>query len=227
MSASAISLKGERTPRFYDSIVGKKVVMAVSGFLLFGFVLAHLLGNLQFFEGPAKMDAYARFLHIEPVLLWAARLTLLAAVGAHIWSAVQLALRKQAARPIGYVKKKAVISTYASRTMYWSGPIVGSFIIYHLLDFTFGVVNPGHQEGMVFQNVVHSFENPLIAGFYIFSIALLCTHLFHGAWSMLQSLGVGSPRYTPFLKTLAGGLSILIFLGFISIPISVLVGYRG
>ena len=227
MSASAISLVGERTPRFYDSVVGKKVVMAVSGFLLFGFVLAHLLGNLQFFEGQAKMDAYARFLHIEPVLLWAARITLLAAVGAHIWSAVQLALRKQAARPVGYVKKKAIISTYASRTMYWSGPIVGSFIVYHLLDFTFGVVNPGHQEGMVFQNIVHSFQNPLIAGFYIFSMALLCTHLFHGAWSMLQSLGIGSPRYTPFLKTLAGGLSILIFLGFISIPISVLIGFRG
>ena len=227
ISASGISLSGERTPRFLASVVGKKVVMAVSGFLLFGFVLAHLLGNLQFFEGPAKMDAYARFLRIEPAILWAARLTLLAAVAAHIWSAVQLALRKQAARPIGYLKKKAVSSTYASRTMYWSGPIVGSFIVYHLLDFTLGVVNPGYQEGKVFQNVVHSFENPLIAGFYIFSMALLCTHLFHGAWSMLQTLGIGSPRYTPFLKTLAGGLSIVIFLGFISIPISVLLGFRG
>ena len=227
MSASVVHLTGERSARFYDSIIGKKVVMAVSGVLLFGFVLAHLLGNLQFFEGAEKMNAYGRLLRVEPALLWGARIGLLAAVSAHIWSAVQLALRKREARPIGYVKKKAVTSTYASRTMYWSGPIVGVFIVYHLLDFTLGKVNPGYREGMVFENVVRSFENPLISSFYILSMALLCMHLFHGAWSMLQTLGFGSPRYTPVLKTLAGAVSILIFLGFISIPISVLLGFRG
>ena len=121
MSATAVGLTGERA-RFYDSTIGKKVVMAVSGIALFLFVIAHLVGNLQFFEGPAKMNAYGRFLRVEPALLWAARLGLLVMVLAHIWSAIQLAVRKQDARPVGYVKKKAIASSYASRTMYWSWP---------------------------------------------------------------------------------------------------------
>lgn len=221
MSATAVGLPGARSTSFYGSIVGKKVVMAVSGLVLFLFVLGHLLGNLQFFEGADKMNAYGRLLRVEPVLLWAVRLTLLAMVGAHIWSAVQLALIKKAARPVGYVKKKPIASTYASRTMYWSGPIVLSFIIYHLLDFTLGVANPGFQEGMPYENIMRGFSNPLVAGFYILSMALLCTHLFHGAWSMLQTLGVGSPRYTPLLKSAAAVISIGIFLGFISIPLYV------
>jgi succinate dehydrogenase / fumarate reductase cytochrome b subunit len=226
MSTTVVGLSDERAAHFYDSTIGRKVVMAVSGIVLFLFVIAHLLGNLQFFEGPEKMAAYGRFLRVEPVLLWAARIMLLVMVVAHIWSSVLLALRKSDARPTGYVKKKAIASSYASRTMYWSGPIIAAFIIYHLLDFTFGVVNPGYQEGAIYENMVRSFQQPVIALFYIVAMALLCLHLSHGIWSMFQTLGVGSVRLTPVLKKLAAVISILIFLGFVSIPLSVLTGLK-
>lgn len=226
MSASAVGLADERTARFYGSTVGKKAVMAVSGIALFLFVIAHLVGNLQFFEGPEKMAAYGRFLRVEPALLWTARIGLLVMVALHIWSSVLLALRKNEARPQGYVKKKAVSSTYASRTMYWSGPIVAAFIVYHLLDLTLGVVNPGYQEGAIYENMVRSFRNPAVSIFYVVAMGMLCMHLFHGAWSMFQTLGFSSPRYTPLLKSLAAVVSILIFLGFVSIPLSVLTGLK-
>lgn len=226
MSATAVGLTGERSARFYDSTIGKKAVMAVSGILLFGFVIAHLIGNLQFFEGPEKLDAYGRLLRFEPSLLWAARVSLIVMVVAHIWSSILLAVRKTESRPTGYVKKKAIASSYASRTMYWSGPIIAVFVIYHLLDFTLGVVNPGYQEGHVYANVVHSFQNPIVAIFYIVAMALLCLHLSHGMWSMFQTLGLGSPRYTPLLKSLARLVAVLIFLGFVSIPLSVLTGLK-
>jgi succinate dehydrogenase / fumarate reductase cytochrome b subunit len=226
MSAIAAGVSGVGAARFYDSTIGKKVVMAVSGIALFGFVLAHLLGNLQFFEGPEKMNAYGRFLRIEPALLWSARVGLLAMVLAHIWSSIQLVLRKQQARPVGYVKKKAIASSYASRTMYWSGPIIAAFVIYHLLDFTFGTLNPGYREGAVYENIVRSFSNPVVAIFYIVAMAMLCTHLWHGLWSMFQTLGLASPTHTPTIKRLAGIISILIFLGFTSIPLAVLTGLK-
>lgn len=226
MSASAVGLGDERTARFYASTVGQKAVMAVSGVALFLFVIAHLVGNLQFFEGPEKMAAYGRFLRVEPALLWTARIGLLVMVGLHIWSSVLLALRKREARPTRYVKKEAVSSTYASRTMYWSGPIVAAFIIYHLLDLTLGVVNPGYQEGAIYENMVRSFRNPAVSLFYVVAMGMLCMHLFHGAWSMFQTLGFSSPRYTPLLKSLAAVVSILIFVGFVSIPLSVLTGLK-
>jgi succinate dehydrogenase / fumarate reductase cytochrome b subunit len=226
MSAIAAGLSGERAARFYDTTIGQKVVMAVSGIALFLFVIAHLLGNLQFFEGPEKMNAYGRFLRIEPALLWAARLGLLVMVLAHIWSAVRLALRKMEARPVRYVKKKAIASGYASRTMYWSGPIIAVFVIYHLLDFTFGTLNPGYQEGAVYENIVRSFSNPVVAIFYIVAMAMLCTHLSHGLWSMFQTLGVASPTQKPTIKRLAAVIAIAIFLGFSSIPLAVLTGLK-
>jgi succinate dehydrogenase / fumarate reductase cytochrome b subunit len=226
MSATAIGLSQGRASRFYDSSVGKKAVMAVTGVVLFGFIIGHLLGNLQFFEGPDQLNAYSRFLHSNLGLLWGARIALLAAVSLHIASAISLALRKREARPVGYVRKQAIASNYASRTMYWSGPIIAAFVIYHLLDFTFGVVNPGYQEGEVYTNVVRSFQNPAIGAFYILAMLLLCLHLQHGIWSMFQTLGLFHPRYTPLLKRASAVIAILIFLGFVSLPVAVLTGLR-
>lgn len=226
MSATALGLADGRSERFYDSTIGKKAVMAISGIVLFLFVIAHMIGNLQFFEGPEKMAAYARLLRVEPGLLWAARIILLIMVIAHIWSATLLAIRKSQARPQRYVKKKAVASSYAARTMYWSGPIIAAFVVYHLLDFTFGVVNPGYQEGAVYENIVLSFQQPAVAIFYIFAMALLCMHLWHGAWSIFQTLGFSSPRYTPLLKFCAALISLVIFAGFVSIPLSVMTGLK-
>ena len=224
MSATSVGLPNQRSQRFYSSTVGKKAVMAVSGCILFLFVLGHLAGNLQIYEGPEKLNDYSRFLHSMPGLLWGARITLMVMVVLHIWSSIQLAIRNNAARPTGYIKKKAAGSTYASRTMYWSGPIILAFVIYHLLDFTFGTVNPNFQEGNVYSNVVASFQLPLVSAFYILAMLLLCMHLYHGLWSMFQSLGVHPPHYTPTLKRSAAVVAILIAVGNISIPVSVITG---
>ena len=198
--------------------------MAVSGMILFLFVLGHLVGNLQIYEGPEKLNNYARFLRSMPALLWGVRLTLIVTVLLHIWSSLQLARLKFDARPTGYVKKKATQSSYASRTMYWSGPIILAFVIYHLLDFTFGTVNPHFQEGDVYANVIASFQFVPVSAFYIVAMLLLCMHLYHGLWSMFQSLGFSHPRYTPMLKLGAAVVAILIAAGNISIPVSVLAG---
>jgi succinate dehydrogenase / fumarate reductase cytochrome b subunit len=220
MSAATLSAEP-----FYSSTVGKKAVMAVSGCILFLFVVGHLAGNLQIYEGPAKLNDYSRLLHSMPALLWGARVTLLGMVALHIWSSIQLALRNRAARPAGYVQKRSAGSSYASRTMYWSGPIILVFVIYHLLDFTFGTLNPNYQEGNVYANVVASFQAPLISAFYILAMLLLATHLYHGLWSMFQSLGFHPPRFTRALKRGAAAVAMLIAAGNISIPIAVLAGW--
>jgi len=221
---TALAVAERRPASFYTSTVGKKAVMAVSGLVLFLFVVGHLIGNLQIYEGPEKLNNYARFLRSMPALLWGVRITLIAMVVLHIWSSVQLAWLKFDARPTGYVKKKATQSSYASRTMYWSGPIILAFVIYHLLDFTFGTVNPSFQEGNVYANVVASFQLIPVSVFYVIAMLLLATHLYHGLWSMFQSLGFSHPRYTPVLKRSAAVVAIFIAAGNISIPLSVLAG---
>lgn len=210
---------------FYSSTVGKKAAMAVSGAVLFLFVAAHLAGNLQIYEGPQKLNDYSRMLHSMPALLWGARVGLLGMVVLHIWSAIQLVVRNYEARPIGYVRKKAAGSTYAARTMYWSGPIILAFVIYHLLDFTFGTVNPNYQEGDVYGNVVSSFQVPLISAFYILAMLLLCMHLYHGLWSMFQSLGWLKDSNRRVFQRAAAAVALFVAAGNISIPISVLAGW--
>lgn len=224
MSSIAIGLRDNKAVRFWDSTNGKKAVMAVSGVVLFLFVLGHMLGNLQFFEGPRQFNNYAVLLRTLPEALWGIRIVLLIMVLLHIVAATQLVLRKKQARPIGYAKKQNTLSTYASRTMYWSGPILLAFIIYHLLDFTFGTVNPNYVEGDVYHNVIASFSHPIISIWYIFSMLLLALHLRHGIWSMLQSLGLSLPPHTELLKKAALVLAIVIFVGFVSIPLSVMTG---
>jgi succinate dehydrogenase / fumarate reductase cytochrome b subunit len=198
--------------------------MAVSGLVLSMFVLVHLAGNLQIFLGPEVFDGYSRKLHDLPELLWPIRIVLLVAVLLHIWSAVELAVIKRDARPIGYERYSPRASSYASRTMYMSGPILVAFIIYHLMQFTFGTGGTAFDPGDPYSNVVAGFHNPWIAGFYILAMGLLCLHLRHGLWSMFQTLGMQYPQYLPRLRSAAGILAVLIFLGFISIPIAVFAG---
>jgi succinate dehydrogenase / fumarate reductase, cytochrome b subunit len=201
-------------------------VMAVTGAILFLFVIGHLLGNLQVFEGPAKLNAYGAFLHSIGEVLWPVRIVLLLAVALHIIATVQLALRKKRARPIGYSRKQAIASSYASRTMYWSGPIVLAFIIFHLLHLTAGYVHPGaaYIEGDVYHNVVSGFQVWWVSLSYIVAICLLGLHLRHGLWSMFQTVGIHQPQHTARLKKAAMVIAVLIVLGYISIPISVLLG---
>lgn len=226
MSAIAVNVPSERGFRFLQTTVGKKVVMAVTGILLFGFLVAHMAGNLQFFAGAEALNHYALQLRTVPALLWGMRLGLLLAAILHIVSSVQLALLARAARPISYAKRKPVGSTYASRTMYWSGPIVAAFVVYHLMHLTWGVGGTDWEDLRPYENVVAGFSNPVVSIFYIFAMVLLTMHLYHGLWSMFQTLGAAHPRYTPKLKLAAKIFSIVLFLGFISVPVAVLAGVR-
>ena len=220
-----------RAVRFYEAPIGKKVVMALTGVMLFGYVVAHLLGNLQIYSSnPQQINVYAAFLH-NPAnvgLLWGARVALLIAVILHIVASIQLWQMKRNARPQGYVKKDEAATSYASRTMMWSGPIVAAFVIFHVLHLTAGQVVPLHELGPnqpdVRANVIAGFSNPLISGFYILAMILLCMHLYHGLWSMFQSLGFHHPRHTPKLQKGAAIFAILIAIGNCSIPLAVMAG---
>lgn len=210
---------------FWNTTNGKKAVMAVSGVILSLFVFGHLAGNLQIFLGPEAYDNYSRTLHELPELLWPVRIVLLISVLAHIWSAIELAVIKREARPDRYQVYTSSASTYASRTMYWSGPIIAAFVVYHLMQFTFGAGGTPFDPTDPYGNVVEGFRNPAIAGFYVLAMALLCLHLRHGLWSMFQSLGLNHPRMTPRLKRAAAVIAVLVFLGFSSIPFAVLTGF--
>ena len=232
MSTIAIS-PIHRAVRFYEAPIGKKAVMAVTGLVLFGYVVAHLLGNLQIYSSdPEQINRYAAFLHSPSNVgfLWGARIVLLAAVVLHIVSSIQLWNLKRAARPVSYVKKDDAATSYASRTMMWSGPIVAAFVIFHVLHLTVGAVVPLQDVNgnpatpNVHANVISGFQIPAISGFYILAMILLCMHLYHGLWSMFQSLGFSHPRYTPKLKKGAAIFAILIAIGNCSVPIAVMTG---
>lgn len=227
MATTVVEVSPVRPARFWASTNGKKAVMAVTGFILILFVIGHMLGNLQVFEGPKTLNAYGHFLHSVPEILWAVRIVLIVSVVLHIFASIQLALRKSQARPVAYARRQNVASSYASRTMYWSGPILLAFVIYHLLNFTAGAIHPGATfvEGDVYHNVVSGFQVWWVSAWYVFSMVLLGLHLRHGAWSMFQSIGFNHPRHTPILKKAAWVFAIVIAGGYISIPVAVMLGF--
>jgi succinate dehydrogenase / fumarate reductase cytochrome b subunit len=210
--------------RFYDSSIGKKAVMAVTGLVLFGFLILHMLGNLQVFLGREVMNHYAETLHGNPGLLWVARVVLLVSVVLHTWAAIQLTAVKTAARPVAYVKPGNVQGSTGSRTMMLSGPVIALFVIGHLLHFTTGTIHPQFVELHAYENVITGFANPIAAGLYIVAMILVGFHLSHGIWSMFQSIGFSHPRYMPLIKKFAGVFSWILIAGFISVPIAVLAG---
>lgn len=211
---------------FFRSTIGKKVVMAVTGLILFGFVLGHMIGNLQVYLGPAALNAYALWLRelLHGAGLWIARSVLMASVVLHIWSATSLTFESRAARPIGYRKWEPQASTYASRTMRWSGVILLAFVIYHLMHFTFGNAHPDFVPGDVYHNFVAGFRVVPVALFYIVANVLLGLHLRHGVWSMLRTLGLAHPRYMRFAQGGAALFAAVVVLGNVSFPIAVLAG---
>jgi len=221
----------------YRSAVGKKAVMAVTGIILFGFVVVHMIGNLKLYErgefhGVRYLDAYGYFLrHMgEPLvpaytLLWIVRSILLVAVVLHIWAAWQVTRVSQAARPRDYVSRPKIHTTYAARTMRWGGVIILLFVIYHLLHFTTGTVHPDFQEGNVYHNVVTGFSVWYVSLFYIVAQVALGFHLYHGLWSMFQSLGWNHPRYNRWRNGFAHAFAWIITLGNISFPVAVLAGW--
>ena len=228
MSAVAINSTLARGVFFYRTTIGKKVVMAVTGLILFGFLIGHMAGNLQFFLGREALNSYAEHLHELAGLLWTARIVLLLSVFLHILAAIQLVNLQRAARPVSYYKRTAVGSTYASRTMYWSGPIIAIFVVYHLLHMTLGVsgIHPHFEHLNAYDNVVYGFSQPLVTIAYTIAMILVGMHLYHGIWSMFQSLGLSHPRYTPKLRVFAKVFSVLLIIGFLAVPLAVLAGYH-
>jgi len=224
----------------FRSSLGKKFIMAVSGFVLFLFVIGHLAGNLQIFLGREAINRYGHFLQTNPELIWPARLFLLLIVSLHIWAAAKLSLENKAARPLGYDQYQPVGSSYASRTMLMSGLIVFVFVVYHILHFTVQVqcINLTGKDFQkfvettgeakrhdIFNMMVVGFRNAWVSGFYILGMALLYLHLSHGASSMFQSIGWKNRAYGPVLDKLARIVAVLIFLGYCSIPVAILCGY--
>jgi succinate dehydrogenase / fumarate reductase cytochrome b subunit len=216
-----------------DTTIGKKMVMAVSGLVLFGFVIGHMLGNLQIFLGPKPFNEYSKFLHDTPTLLWGTRLALLVAVVAHILSATQLTILNRSARPIAYKKKKSRTTSYAARTMVWGGLIVLFYIFYHIAHLTLGFTKglgyehlPNDANGLpdVYFNVVQSFKVPWCAGLYVAANVVLGFHLYHGSWSLLQSLGLSHRRYDETVRSAASAIALATTAGFLAVPIAVYLG---
>jgi len=212
---------------FLGSTIGRKVVMAVTGLVLFGFVFAHMLGNLQMFlPDHEAINHYGTFLRemLHGGGIWVARLVLLSSVGLHIWAAWSLTRTSFKARPVPYKVVTPDASTYASRTMRFSGPILLLFIVYHLLHFTVGSVHPAFIEGDVYRNVIVGFSAWPVAAAYVIAMTALGLHLRHGAWSMLQTLGASHPRWDGARNSAATVFTVIIVLGFISVPLAVMAG---
>lgn len=218
----------------YRSTIGKKAIMAVTGLLLVGFVIAHMAGNLQVFIGPAKMNAYASFLKSLGEFLWLARIILLVALVLHVLMAWQLTQIKRKARPIDYTTRDAQVSTVASRTMRWGGVLLLVFIVFHILHFTTGTVFPvastpdamypawSHTD--VYGNIISAFRTPWVVAFYVVAMLFLMLHLFHGAWSSVRTLGLTKPSRHPLHRRVATLIALVVWLGFSVIPVAVLLG---
>jgi succinate dehydrogenase / fumarate reductase cytochrome b subunit len=209
----------------WESSVGKKAVMGVTGLILVAYLITHVAANLLVFEGPARINTYAAMLHRTGALLWGARLVLLAAVILHIVAAVQLTRRRQAARPIGYAGGRTPqVSTWASRTIRWGGALILVFLVYHILHFTTGTLHPDFVELNPHHNVTTGFRDPLVALFYLIAMAAVGLHLYHGIWSSGRSLGISAPSPRPLKRRVAAVVAMFMWLGFSAIVVGVLVG---
>ncbi len=231
---TAISAKTSRSipAQLVGSSVGKKILMAITGVISFGYVIGHMLGNLQIFIGQDQINTYAKALHAFPALLWVVRSVLIVCFGAHIWLGVQLKLENMAARPVAYKKANTVKATLASRTMIWTGLLVLSFVVYHLLHFTATTIVPEFEhltdsQGRhdTYSMIILGFQNMGVVISYIVAVGLVCYHLSHGIASMFQSLGWNSRDAEKKLRFLSVVVSTIVFLGYIAIPIAVQLEY--
>jgi succinate dehydrogenase / fumarate reductase cytochrome b subunit len=224
--------KGHFLVRFWKSAIGKKWVMAVSGIILLGYVLAHMVGTLKVFLGQEQINTYAEWLRDlgEPafprtVVLWTLRTVLIAAFFFHILAAYQLTRMNHAARPVKYQSPRDyTAANFASRTMRWTGVIVLLFLIYHLLDQTWGPANPDFVRGDPYHNMFYSFDRVPVAIVYIVANIALGIHIFHGAWAMFNSLGINNPKYNLWKRWFAGAFSVVITVGYVSMPLLIVTG---
>ncbi|PIE22496.1 MAG: succinate:quinone oxidoreductase [Planctomycetota bacterium] len=222
--------------RMFGSTVGRKSIVALTGLMLVLFLLGHLLGNLLLYAGQDAMNSYAERLHSLGMGLWVIRAMLLAIFVLHITLAIRLNLHAASARPVPYAKKlDPQVSSFATRSMVLTGLVVLAYLVYHILHFTVGVIQPdgkalieimegGGQRADVYNMVVTGFQNPLVSISYIVAMALLALHLKHGITSFFQTLGMNHPSYNGFFEKLGMGLSLILFLGFSSLPVTCLLG---
>lgn len=211
---------------FYASMVGKKVVMGITGLIGIGFVMAHALGNLLVFRGPDAINNYSHFLKGTGELLWGLRIVLIVSVILHVIAAVQLTQQSRAARPIGYAKQERQVATVASRTMRWGGALLLVFIVLHILHFTTGTIRP---EGVfsredVYENIILSFRIWWVALLYVVAMLALGLHLFHGAWSSVRSIGVSPPSPEPLHHRISLAIALLVWAAFTAVPVAVVTG---
>ncbi|HEX5587235.1 MAG TPA: succinate dehydrogenase cytochrome b subunit [Acidimicrobiia bacterium] len=218
--------------RFWRSAVGKKWVMAVSGIILLGYVLAHMVGNLKVFLGEEHLNEYAEWLRTlgEPafprtVVLWGMRIVLTLAFVFHIVAAAQLTRMNHKARPVKYQSKRDyAAANFASRTMRWTGVIVALFVVFHLADLTWGSANPDFVRGDPYNNLFNSFERVPVAIAYILAMIAVSIHIFHGAWAMFNSLGINNPKYNDWKRAFAAGFALVILVGNVSMPLLIVTG---
>ena len=210
---------------FWRSTIGKKTVMAVTGLIGVGFVVGHMLGNLQMFKGAEAMNDYAHLLKSLGGLLWLARAILFGAVVLHVIAAFQLSRLRLAARPVGYQQGgQREVSTLASRTIRWGGLLLLIFIVFHILHFTTLTIFPDYSRTDVYGNVVKGFRNPLVSAFYVLAMVFLGLHLYHGAWSSLRTIGAVTPSANPLRRYGAAVVAVVVWAGFTAIPLAVLAG---
>ncbi|MFT5299562.1 MAG: succinate dehydrogenase / fumarate reductase cytochrome b subunit [Mariniblastus sp.] len=226
-----------RIQALYASTIGKKFIAAITGLVLFGFLLGHVAGNLKVFTGSTPdgiphIDEYGHFLRIAGAplvpagfVLWAARLTLLASLVLHILVVVQLTMLNAEARPVGYKKSRKRAASLPALWMMFSGSFIFCFIVFHLLHLTTGIIRVGEFEhGYVYNNLANSFSNPLVASGYVFAMLVLAVHLNHGLWSLFQTLGLDNPDRNSQLRLLSTGITVALILGFIAVPVSFMSG---
>ncbi len=239
VTGTAATRRGKRKPfllDFYSTAVGKKYVMAITGIIGIGFVITHMIGNLKVYlgvvDGEYDIDVYGEFLReiLVPILprtyfLWIMRLVLIAAVVLHVHAAYSLTVMNRKARPVKYQSARDYeVANFASRTMRWTGIIVLLFIAFHLADFTWGWFNPDFERGAVYRNLDASLSRVPVAILYIAANIALGIHLFHGTWSLFQSMGWNNPRFNQWRRYLATGIAAAVVVGNCSFPIMALAG---
>src|SRR5215207_1880231 len=239
VSGTAVKKGGKRKPfllDLYSTAVGKKSVMAITGIIGIGFVISHMIGNLKIYlgvvDGEYDVDVYGEYLReiLVPILprtyfLWIMRLVLIGALVLHVHAAYSLTLLNRKARPVKYQSAREYqVANFASRTMRWTGIIVLLFLFWHLADFTWGWFNPGYERGMVYRNVDASLSRIPVAILYVVANIALGIHLFHGTWSLFQSMGWSNPRFNRWRRHLATAIATAVVVGNVSFPIMTLAG---
>ncbi len=218
---------------FYRTTIGKKVIMAITGLVWVFYVILHMFGNLKFFVSPESINSWAAFLRTfgSDILgysgvLWVVRLVLIVSLALHILMAWQLTRMSWAARPVKYkARRRFLAADLSGRSMRWGGVFIGVFLLVHILQLTTGTLLPGFEEGQVYHNVVANFANPLISLFYIIMMVVLALHLYHGTWSLLQSLGFDAYPKNNLWHRLGQAIAILVPLGFVLVPVAVVLGF--